>query len=59
MKKRRNNVVMNLKAETEGIELGFGAKAMTIKMAARIFRQQRDDRAGPTMHRGTAGRPPK
>ena len=33
MKNRGNNVVMNLKAETEGIGLGFGAKGMTIKMA--------------------------
>src|SRR5947207_6308613 len=33
MKNRRNNVVMNLKSETQGIGLGFGAKGMTIKMA--------------------------
>src|SRR5882757_3855700 len=33
LKNRRNNVVMNLKSETQGIGLGFGAKGMTIKMA--------------------------
>jgi outer membrane protein OmpA-like peptidoglycan-associated protein len=33
MKNRGNKVVMNLKAETQGIGLGVGAKGMTIKMA--------------------------
>jgi outer membrane protein OmpA-like peptidoglycan-associated protein len=31
MKNRRNNVVMNLKSETQGLDLGFGAQGMTIK----------------------------
>jgi outer membrane protein OmpA-like peptidoglycan-associated protein len=33
LKNRRNNVVMNLKSETQGIGLGFGAKGLTIKVA--------------------------
>jgi outer membrane protein OmpA-like peptidoglycan-associated protein len=33
LKNRRNNVVMNLKSETQGIGLGFGAKGLTIKLA--------------------------
>jgi OmpA family protein len=33
MKNRRNNVVMNLKSETTGLDLGFGAQGMTIKFA--------------------------
>ena len=33
MKNRGNDVVMNLKSETQGIGLGVGAKGMTIKMA--------------------------
>jgi outer membrane protein OmpA-like peptidoglycan-associated protein len=31
MKNRKNNVVMNLKSETQGLDLGFGAQGMTIK----------------------------
>ena len=34
MKNRNNNVAMALKSETQGIGLGFGAKGMTIKLAA-------------------------
>jgi outer membrane protein OmpA-like peptidoglycan-associated protein len=41
MKNRGNNVVMNLKAETEGIGLGFGAKGMTIKMADTVVNAPR------------------
>jgi hypothetical protein len=33
MKNRRNDVVMNLKSETTGLDLGFGAQGMTIKLA--------------------------
>jgi len=31
MKNRKSNVVMNLKSETQGLDLGFGAQGMTIK----------------------------
>lgn len=32
MKNRANNIVMNLKAETTGLDLGFGAKGMSIRL---------------------------
>jgi len=32
MKNRTNNVMMNLKAETTGLDLGFGAKGMSIRL---------------------------
>jgi outer membrane protein OmpA-like peptidoglycan-associated protein len=41
MKNRVNNVVMNLKAETEGIDLGFGAKGMTIRLADQVVNAPR------------------
>jgi outer membrane protein OmpA-like peptidoglycan-associated protein len=41
MKNRGNNVVMNLKADTQGIDLGFGAKGMTIKLADQVVNAPR------------------
>lgn len=41
MKNRVNNVVMNLKTETQGIDLGFGGKGMTIKLLDQIVNSPR------------------
>jgi len=41
MKNRRNNVVMNLKSETTGLDVGFGAKGMTIKMPDQVVNAPR------------------
>src|SRR5256885_625279 len=41
MKNRRNNVTMNLKSETTGLDLGFGAQGMTIKMPDRVVNAPR------------------
>ncbi|MBV8891998.1 MAG: OmpA family protein [Acidobacteria bacterium] len=36
MKNRSNDVVMNLKSETEGLGLGFGAKGMKVKLVDQV-----------------------
>jgi outer membrane protein OmpA-like peptidoglycan-associated protein len=41
MKNRSNNVVMNLKAETQGLGLGFGAKGMTVKLVDQVVNAPR------------------
>ena len=41
MKNRRNNVTMNLKSETTGLDLGFGAQGMTIKMPDQVVNAPR------------------
>ena len=41
MKNRKNNVVMNLKSETQGLDLGFGAQGMTIKFQEPPLNAQR------------------
>jgi len=41
MKNRKNNVLMNLNSETTGLDVGFGAQGMTIKMPDQVVNAPR------------------